>query len=69
MKHPLFLSLVVFGFAVGLGFSDDPEKPKTKQEPNVLKAVIHINFSDSDRQKNVTNILKEIKGDAEIVVV
>ena len=38
----------------------------------MLKAVVHINFTDSERQKhglkNVTNILKEEKG-AEIEVV
>lgn len=73
MKHPLFLGLVFLGFAVSLGFGDEPEKPKMKGEKTVLKAVIHINFSDSDRQKhglkNASNILKEVEGAAEIVVV
>ena len=73
MKLPLFLGLVALGFAVSLGLGDEPEKPKTKGENTKLKAVIHINFSDSDRQKhglkNVSNILKEVKGEAKIVVV
>ena len=73
MKHPLFLGLVALGFAVSLGFGDEPEKPKSKGEKTMLKAVIHVNFADSDRQKhglkNVSNILKEVKGEAEIVVV
>jgi intracellular sulfur oxidation DsrE/DsrF family protein len=72
MKYPLFLGLVVLGFA-GLGLGDEPEKPKVKGEKTMLKAVIHINFADSERQKhglkNVSNILKEVKGEAEIVVV
>jgi len=73
MKFPQFLGLVALGFAVSLGYGDEPEKPKSKGEKTMLKAVIHINFSDSDRQKhglkNVSNILKEVNGDAEIVVV
>jgi intracellular sulfur oxidation DsrE/DsrF family protein len=72
MKYPLFPGLIVLGFA-GLGLGDEPEKPKVKGEKTMLKAVIHINFADSDRQKhglkNVSNILKEVKGEAEIVVV
>lgn len=73
MKYPLLLGLVALGFGVSLGFGDEPEKPKTKVEKSMLKAVIHINFFDSDRQKhglkNVSNILKEVEGEAEIVVV
>ena len=73
MKYPLSLGLVALGFAVSLGFGDEPEKPKSKGETTMLKAVVHVNFADSDRQKhglkNVSNILKEVKGEAEIVVV
>jgi intracellular sulfur oxidation DsrE/DsrF family protein len=72
MKYPLFLGLVALGFAVSLGFSDEPQESKSKGEKTMLKAVIHVNFSDSDRQKhglkNVSNILKEVQGEAEIVV-
>lgn len=39
----------------------------------MLKVVVHINFSDAERQKhgltNVANILKEVKGEAEVVVI
>jgi intracellular sulfur oxidation DsrE/DsrF family protein len=73
MKYPLLLGLVAFGFAVSLGFGDEPKTAKTMGEKTMLKAVIHVNFADSDRQKhglkNVSNILKEVKGEAEIVVV
>lgn len=73
MKRSLFLGLVALGVAASLGLGDEPEKSKAKGEKAVLKAVVHINFADSDRQKhglkNVSNILKEVKGEAEIVVV
>ena len=73
MKYPLFLGLVALGFAISLGLGDEPEKPETKGETTMLKAVVHVNFADSDRQKhglkNVSNILKEVKGEAEVVVV
>ena len=39
----------------------------------MFKAVIHINFSDSERQKhglkNVANMLQDVQGDFEIEVV
>ena len=70
MKHPLFLGLAALCLAAGLGLGDEP---KTKRGKVMLKAVVHVNFSDSGRQKhglkNVSNILKEAKGEAEIVVV
>lgn len=45
------------------------DKQPPKEAKKMLKAVVHINFADSDRLKNVSNILKEVKGEAEIVVV
>ena len=49
------------------------DKPSPKEAAKMLKVVVHINFSDAERQKhglkNVSNILKEVKGEAEIVVV
>ena len=46
---------------------------KPKERSQMLKAVIHVNFSDPERQghglKNVANILKEVGNDAEIEVV
>jgi intracellular sulfur oxidation DsrE/DsrF family protein len=73
MTHPSFLALVAFGFAISPGPGAAPDKPKEKGEKPVLKAVIHINFADSERQKhglkNIRNILKEVEGAAEIVVV
>lgn len=72
MKYPLYLGLVILGFAVSIGLGGEPEKRKVKGEKTVLKAVVHINFADGERQKhglkNVTNILKEETG-AEIEVV
>lgn len=73
MKHPLFPGIIALAFAVNLGLSGEPQTSKTKGEKTMLKAVIHVNFADSDRQKhglkNVSNILKQVKGEAEIVVV
>ena len=49
------------------------EKQSPKESRKMLKAVVHVNFSDGDRQKhglkNVSNMLKEVEGEAEIVVV
>ena len=49
------------------------DKPSPKEAAKMLKVVVHVNFSDAERQKhglkNVTNMLKEVKGEAEIVVV
>ena len=74
MKRFIPLVLVVAGLAVGLGLRDDfGDRAKAAEgEKPMLKAVVHINFIDSERQKhglkNVTNILKQEKG-AEIEVV
>ena len=74
MKRFTALALVAAGLTVWLGLrgeSGDLAKASEGGKP-MLKAVVHINFTDSERQghglKNVTNILKEEKG-AEIEVV
>lgn len=74
MKRFIPLALVAVGLTVWLGLrgeSQDRAKAPEGGKP-MLKAVVHINFTDSERQKhglkNVANILKEEKG-AEIVVV
>ena len=75
MKHPLFRRpRRRSGSPSASASATSPEKPKqSKGEKTMLKAVVHINFADSERQKhglkNVSNILKEVKGEAEIVVV
>lgn len=55
------------------GESGEQPKPPSEGAKPMLKAVIHVNFADAERQKhglkNVTNILKDVKGAAEIVVV
>lgn len=79
------MNRIVFGLAIGFGLAlaasagafrpaDGPAPKDTpKETPKMLKAVIHVNFADAERQKhglkNVTNILKEVKGAAEIEVV
>lgn len=69
-------TLIVAGFAALASSSVDSladDKPFPKEAGKTLKVVVHVNFSDSDRQKhglkNVGNILKEVKGAAEVVVV
>lgn len=64
MKRFTPLTLVAVGLAVCLGIlrveSEDRAKTSEAGKP-MLKAVVHINFADSERQqnglKNVTNIL------------
>ena len=74
MKRFIPLALVAAALTLSLGLrgeSGDGAKASEGGKP-MLKAVVHINFTDSERQKhglkNVTNILKEEKG-AEIEVV
>ncbi len=61
---------VLAGATVG---SRADDKPSLKEAAKMLKVVVHINFSDAERQKhglkNVANILKEVTGEAEIVIV
>lgn len=44
-----------------------------KKAPQMFKSIIHVNFSDSERQnhglKNIANMLKEVKEPFEIEVV
>lgn len=70
------LGLTAVGIVALLGSAAGPcagDQPSSRGTTKMLKAVVHINFADSDRQKhglkNVRNILKEVKGQAEIVVV
>ena len=62
--------VVLAGVTVG---SRADDKPTRKEATKMLKVVVHINFSDAERQKhglkNVANILKEVKGEADVVVV
>lgn len=74
MKRSISLALLAAGLIVCLGIwgeTGDRVKAAEGEKP-MLKAIIHINFIDSERQKhglkNVTNILKGEEG-AEIEVV
>ena len=74
MKRFIPLVLAAVSLTVWLGLRGESENCAQASEGGkpMLKAVVHINFADSERQKhglkNVTNILKEEKG-AEIEVV
>jgi intracellular sulfur oxidation DsrE/DsrF family protein len=67
---PIFALLAVSVFVVREQ-SQAENNPKEKNQ--MLKAVVHVTFSDPERQgnglKNVDNILKEVGNDAEIEVV
>jgi intracellular sulfur oxidation DsrE/DsrF family protein len=75
MKHRLATSLAAACVLVGTAFGGDSavgEAPGGGGEDAVFRAVIHVNFDDSERQKaalkNVTNMLDEVKsGDIEVV--
>lgn len=62
--------LVSLGMMIATCLRGEAEPKEEKSE--MLKAVVHINFSDADRQeaglKNIENILKEV-ADAQIEVV
>ena len=66
----IFGGLVLAGATIG---SRAEDKPSPNEAAKMLKVVVHINFSDAERQKhglkNIANILKEVKGEADIVVV
>ena len=75
MKNLVF-TLVVGGLVVLAGAtvgSRADDKLTPKEATKMLKVVVHINFAEAERQKhglkNVANILKEVKGEAEVVVV
>lgn len=59
-----------FAVSAEPGISD---QPKEKKGQSMLKAVIHVNFADADRQKhglkNIANILAAVKDKVEIEVV
>lgn len=67
MKRFIPLVLITAGLAGGLAFwRETADRVEASEKgKSMLKTVVHINFSDSDRQKaglkNVTNILKEEK--------
>ena len=68
----LIIAMIAAGVVVVAGTAGR-SRAADKPSPKTLKVVVHINFADSERQKhgltNVSNILKEVKGDAEVVVV
>jgi intracellular sulfur oxidation DsrE/DsrF family protein len=74
VKRFIPLGLIAVGLTVWLGMQGDSGNRVRAfgGATPMLKAIVHINFPDSERQKhglkNVTNILKEEKG-AEIEVV
>jgi len=73
MKTLVMLSAVFLALMGGIVVSGQEAKSPPKGEPKMFKAVVHINFSDSDRQKhglkNVANMLKEVGDKFEIEVV
>jgi intracellular sulfur oxidation DsrE/DsrF family protein len=72
--HVMTSLLVVTGLAFTAASDRPGEKPRlaAPAEPATLKAVVHVNFSDAERQKaglrNVSNILKA-ENDATVEVV
>lgn len=67
------LALIALGTLTVRPWADAQDKATPKEEPKTLKAVVHVNFADSERQKhglrNVENILKEVQGKATVEVV
>ena len=65
MKRLIPLALIAACFIVGLGMRGESgdRAEASEGEDSMVKAVVHINFTDSERQhhglKNITNILKE----------
>ena len=73
MKPLVIASAACLPAVCGFALSGQKNKSSCQGEPTMFKAVIHINFSDSERQKhglkNVANMLQEVQGDFEIEVV
>jgi len=64
--------ILLIGAIAVAGAHADPLQNTLKEKQPMLKAVVHVNFGDPERQKhglnNIENILKEV-GDAQIQVV
>jgi intracellular sulfur oxidation DsrE/DsrF family protein len=76
MNRPGLPAVLAVGLAAGLmvrGESGDHPSSSQDGASPMLRAVVHVNFADAERQghglKNVTNMLKEANGADEIVVV
>ena len=67
-----FLTLAVIGMSLAAIAITESRENSAQEKHTMLKAVIHVNFGDAERQdhglKNIENILKEV-GDAQIEVV
>lgn len=72
MKQLLIAATVAL-LGGGVVVSQEKDKAVSLGEPQMFKAVVHVNFADSERQKhglkNVANMLKEVKDHFEIEVV
>lgn len=73
MKPLVIVCTAFFALLGGVALLGQENKSSPKGEPKMFKAVIHVNFSDSERQKhglkNVANMLKEVKENFEIEIV
>jgi uncharacterized protein len=73
MKPLVSVSTPFLALAGGVALLGQENKSSLKGAPKMFKAVIHVNFSESERQKhglkNVANMLKEVKENFEIEVV
>jgi len=67
-----FLTLAVIGMSLAAIAITESRENSAQEKQAMLKAVVHVNFGDAERQdhglKNIENILKEV-GDAQIEVV
>jgi uncharacterized protein len=65
------LALVGAGLAIIASCSRSEDKSSPAEDQKMLQVVVHVNFSDTERQdhglKNVENILKDVK-DAKVEV-
>lgn len=72
MKWTVIAAAMTLWWA-GIAFSQEKGTSSSKGEPHMFKAVIHVNFADSERQKhglrNVANMLKEVKNNFAIEVI
>jgi intracellular sulfur oxidation DsrE/DsrF family protein len=69
----LVIAVLALGTLMFRGWADAQEKGSRPEGTKMLKAVIHVNFADTERQKhglkNISNILKEAKAPSDIEVV